>query len=455
MKHFSLVSLLGARIDDVPVHRQADVVVVGGGSAGCAAAIAARRSGASVVLIEKSGRLGGVGTAVLDTFYGFYTPGANQKVAGGIGDEIVDALLRQNAAFLRPNTYGAGSGVTYNPEVLLTVWDTFVAGSGVEILFHSLVIDVEMESEGRVRSALVANKNGISRISAPIFVDASGDADLSAFAGAAFDGAETGEKVQALTTSFRLANVDTETARSFPKEELFAAMAEAAASGAYDLPRQEGSIHRTPVDGVSIANMTRVEGVDPTDVAALSRAEIEGRRQVGEYARFLRDRVPGYRRSGLVGISMRIGVRESRRIRGDYQLTAADVLSARRFGDVIARCGAPIEDHSGGTDTVWKYIPDSGAYDIPYRVLLPTGLENVAVAGRCLSATHEAHASCRSIAQCLAMGQAAGTAAALAAARAEGYRDISVRRLQDGLIDAGAILGDPTDELARPSAQPS
>jgi hypothetical protein len=450
MKHVSLVSLLGARISDVPMTQQADVVVVGGGSAGCTAAIAASRSGASVVLVEKSGRLGGVGTAVLDTFYGFYTPGTNEKVVGGIGDEIVDALMRQDAAFIRPNTYGAGSGVTYSPEVLLTVWDELVTGSGVEVLFHSLVIDVEKEHEGTVRSVLVANKNGISRISAPVFVDASGDADLSAFAGASFDGAGTGEKVQALTTTFRLANVDTDAARSFPKEELFAAMADAATAGAYDLPRHEGSIHRTPVDGVSIANMTRVEGVDPTDVAALSRAEIEGRRQVGEYARFLRDRIPGYQRSQLVGIGVRIGVRESRRVRGDYQLSADDVLSARRFDDAIARCGAPIEDHSGGIDTVWKYIPNSGAYDIPYRVLLPSGLENVAVAGRCLSATHEAHASCRSIAQCLAMGQAAGTAAALAAAQGGIFRDISVRILQDRLVGAGAILAEPNDELAQP-----
>jgi hypothetical protein len=454
MKHVSLVSLLGERIEDVPVTRRADVVVVGGGSAGCTAAIAARRSGASVVLVEKSGRLGGVGTAVLDTFYGFYTPGTNQKVVGGIGDEIVDALMGRDAAFIRPNTYGAGSGVTYSPEALLTVWDDLVSGSGVEVLFHSLVIDVEKESEGRVRSVLVANKNGIGRISAPVFVDASGDADLSVFAGASFDGAGAGENVQALTTTFRLANVDTDAARAFPKEELFAAMAEAAASGAYDLPRQEGSIHRTPVAGVSIANMTRVEGVDPTDVAALSRAEIEGRRQVGEYARFLRDRVPGYQRSALVGIGVRIGVRESRRVRGDYQLTADDVLAARRFDDVIARCGAPIEDHSGGTDTVWKYIPDSGVYDIPYRVLLPQGIENVAVAGRCLSATHEAHASCRSIAQCLAMGQAAGTAAALATGEG-GFRAVPVRLLQDRLIDAGAVLGEPADELSRPSVRPA
>lgn len=455
MKHVSLGSLLGARIDDVPVGLQADVVVVGGGSAGCAAAVAASRSGASVVLVEKSGRLGGVGTAVLDTFYGFYPPGTNEKVVGGIGDEIVDALMGQGAAFIRPNTYGAGSGVTYSPEVLLMVWDELVTGSGVDILFHSLVIDVEKESEGSVRSVLVANKLGISRIAAPVFVDASGDADLSAFAGASFDGAGTGEKVQALTTTFRLANVDTDAARSFPKEDLFAAMAEAAASGAYDLPRQEGSIHRTPVDGVSIANMTRVEGVDPTDVVALSRAEVEGRRQVGEYARFLRDRVPGYERSELVGIGVRIGVRESRRVRGDYQLTADDVLGARRFDDAIARCGAPIEDHSGGTDTVWKYIPDSGTYDIPFRVLLPRELDNVAVAGRCLSATHEAHASCRSIAQCLAMGQAAGIAAALAADAAGRFRDVSVRVLQGRLTDAGAILGAPTGEPPPSSVRPA
>lgn len=444
-RHTSVAARLGADINSVPEIAEAvDVVVVGGGSAGCSAAIAASRGGASVLLIEKSGRLGGIGTAVLDTFYGFYTPGDNRKVVGGIGDQVVDELIAQDAAFIRPNTYGAGGGVTYNPEVLLNVWDRLVSDSGVRVLFHSLVIDViggeSDDQQRRLQGLLVANKNGIAKITTRHIVDASGDADVCAFAGAGFDGAETGENVQALTTTFRVANVDMERSRSFPKEVLFSKMREAAASGRYELPRQEGSIHHTPVQGVSLANMTRVEGVDPTDVEALSRAEMEGRRQVGEYVRFLRQEVPGYESAQLVGVGMHIGVRESRRILGDYRLTADDVLSARRFEDAIASCGAPIEDHAGGTDTAWKYIPDSGTYDIPFRVLLPSTLENVIVAGRCLSATHEAHASCRSIAQCMAMGQAAGTAVAQAANAGVALREISIGVLQDQLRADGAVI---------------
>nr|WP_204249354.1 FAD-dependent oxidoreductase [Frondihabitans sp. PAMC 28766] len=367
-KPFSIAATLGESVASVPEAASVDVLVVGGGSAGCTAAIAASRAGARVLLVERSGRLGGTGTAVLDTFYGFYTPGENRKVVGGIGDEVVAGLTARDAAFIRPNTYGAGGGVTYSPEVLVGVWDQLVTDAGVSVLFHALVIDVIPGSEaGSLSGVLVAGKNGLTRVSARYVVDASGDADVSSLAGAGFDGAETGEQVQALTTTFRLANVDEERSRSFPKEELFARMSEAAAAGRFDLPRQEGSIHRTPVAGVSLANMTRVEGIDPTDVWELSRAEVEGRRQVREYVRFLRSEIPGYEHAELVGLGLQIGIRESRRIQGDYRLTADDVLSARRFDDAIASCGAPIEDHSGGTDTVWKYIPT------PARTTSPTG----------------------------------------------------------------------------------
>lgn len=438
--HSSIAILLGDRVSDLPSLGVFDVVVTGGGSAGCAAAIAAARTGASVLLIERSGRLGGIGTAILDTFYGFYTPGQNRKVVGGIGDEVVHGLVSQGAAYVRPNTYGAGGGVTYNPEVLLTVWDSLVQSSGALVRFHTTVVDVATDGQSRVSELLLASKQGIVRVSAQLVVDASGDADVVTFAGGGFDSAATGRPVQALTTTFRVANVDDDQARSFPKEALFAAMAEAASSGKYRLPRQEGSIHRTPVAGVSHANMTRVEGVDPTDVEALSAAEFEGRAQAIEYVRFLRDIVPGYANAELVGISMGIGVREGRRIHGEYTLTAEDVLEARQFEDAIARCGAPIEDHSGGVDTVWKYIPNSGTYDIPFRSLLPRGLDNVAVAGRCLSATHEAHASARSIAQCIAMGQAAGTAVTLALKGLLPLRGIDIHSLQSCLVSDGAIL---------------
>jgi hypothetical protein len=438
---FPLAAVLRGHLDAIPAMADVDVVVVGGGSAGCTAAIAAARGGARVLIIEKSARLGGIGTAVLDTFYGFYTPGENRKVVGGIPDEVVAALTDRDAAFIRPNTYGAGGGVTYKPEELLTVWDELVCTAGAQVLFHSIAIDtIPGSAPGSIAGLLIANKNGLSKVSARYVVDASGDADVCAAAGAGFDGSATGERVQALTTTFRLANVDDAQARSFPKEQLFARMAQAAASGRFDLPRQEGSIHRTPVAGVSLANMTRVEDIDPSDVVALSGAEIEGRRQVREYVRFLQAEVPGYASAELVGVSLHIGIRESRRIRGRYQLTEDDVLSARHFDDAIASCGAPIEDHSGGTDTIWRYIPDSATYDIPFRALLPVGLSNVIVAGRCLSSTHGAHASARSIGQCMAMGQAAGTAVALALPLNVPISEVPITALQSQLVDDGAVL---------------
>jgi hypothetical protein len=185
-------------------------------------------------------------------------------------------------------------------------------------------------------------------------------------------------------------------------------------------------------------NMTRVAGVDATDPDQLSRAEREGRAQAFEYARFLRDRVPGYERAHLSGLSVQIGVRETRRIRGAYWLTRDDVLGAATFPDAVARCGAPIEEHHAGGDTRWEYVPDGGTYDIPYRCLLPREVEGVVVAGRCLSASHDAHASVRSMAQCMAMGQAAGVAAAIA--KDGDLRGVDVGALRERLVALGALL---------------
>jgi hypothetical protein len=168
----------------------------------------------------------------------------------------------------------------------------------------------------------------------------------------------------------------------------------------------------------------------------LTAAELEGRRQVREYHRFLRDCVPGFEKSVVVGTSPSIGIRESRRVIGDYQLTRDDVLSARRFEDEIALCGAPIEDHGPGGETDWQYVPGGAVYGIPYRCLLPRGVEGLLVAGRCFSATHDAHASARSMATCMAMGQAAGTAAAMGGLP----RAVEVVGLRDRLVANGALL---------------
>ena len=417
---------------------QTDVLVVGSGSAGATAAIAAARQGASVALIERYGFMGGISTQVLDTFYGFYTPGAQpRKVVGGIPDQVVDELTRREVCVLRPNTYGAGQGITYDPETLKVIWETLATQAGVRLLYHSFAVDSIVEN-GRLRGVIAASKGGLVRLLAKVVIDASGDADTAAAAGVPFEGAADGP-VQSLTTTFKVVNVDIERARAVNKETLHGLMAEAINQG-YDLPRREGSVHITPIDGVMATNLTRVREIDATDPEQLTRAEIEGRRQALEYTRFLVDKVPGYERAHLVGFSHQIGVRESRRVYGDYRLTRADVLSARQFEDNIAQCGAPIEDHHAGGDTVWEYLPAGATYGIPYRALLPQGVENLLVAGRCLSADHDAHASVRSMGQCMAMGQAAGAAAALAAESDRSPREIPVNVLRDRLRALGAVI---------------
>ena len=355
-------------------------------------------------------------------------------------------------SFERPNTYGSGTGVTYDQETLKVVWEGLAEDAGVDVLLHTWATGVRVD-DGRVSGVRSWNKGGEGSIAAAVVVDASGDADVSAMAGADYENAAAQGRVQSLSTLFRLANVDVARAAQTKKQEMWGLMRAAAASGEYRLPRLEGSWHRTPFDGVVMVHMTRIPNVDATDPVALTHAEIEGRRQVREYHRFLRDRVPGFERSVVVGTSPSIGVRESRRVIGDYQLTRDDVLAARRFDDEIALCGAPIEDHGPGGETDWQYVPGGAVYGIPYRTLLPRGVEGLLVAGRCFSATHDAHASARSMATCMAMGQAAGTAAALAVAAGCLPRRLSADDLRARLTAGGAILDAVNDPRSGAIAQ--
>ncbi len=424
-----------------------DVVVVGAGSAGATAAITAARQGARTLLLDRLAFIGGTSTAVLDTFYAFYTPGPRpRRVVGGLGWEVARRLAEAGQSFERPNTYGAGTGVTYDPEALKVLWERLADDAGVTLLLHTWATGTRVGDDGRLAAIRIWNKGGERWIEGAAFVDASGDADVCAMAGGSYDDARTSPQVQSLSTLFKLANVDVARARQVAKAELWAAMRVAAESGEYALPRIEGSWHVTPHDGVVQVHMTRVPNVDATDPEALTQAELEGRRQVQEYHRFLRDRVPGFERSAIVWTSPAIGVRESRRVHGDYRLTREDVLDGRRFDDEIALCGAPIEDHGAGGDTAWQYVRGGAAYGIPYRCLLPAGLDGLLVAGRCFSATHDAHASARSMATCMAMGQAAGSAAALAAARRATPRAIPAAEIRDRLRADGALL-EPIDRL--------
>ena len=412
------------------------ILVLGAGSAGATAAITASRMGASVTLLERYGFMGGLSTQVLDTFYGFFLPGQGmRKIVGGVPDAVVNDLFRLKSAIYRPNTYGAGQGITYDPHILKIVWEQLATHAGVKIFYHTLIVDV-LVKEGEIEGVIAAGKDGLFLQRADIIIDATGDAVAAALAGVPYESAKDGP-VQSLTTTFKLLNVDVERAIQIKKSDLHALMTSATG---YDLPRKEGSIHLTPLPGVMTANMTRVTGVDPNDMLQLSKAEIEGRRQALEYTRFLIEHVPGYEKATLGELSVQIGIRESRRIIGEYRLTREDVLLARKFDDVIAQCGAPIEEHHSGADTRWEYVPEGETYHIPLRVLIPQKISRMLVAGRCLSADHDAHASVRSMGQCMAMGQAAGTAAVISVRENSEPRSLNITHLQDALRTIGAII---------------
>lgn len=427
-----------------------DVIVIGGGSAGTSSAIAAARAGARVLLVDKLGFLGGTSTAVLDTMYGFYSPGEKAKrLITGVGSDVVDRLTELGPVLERPNTYGAGTGITYNSEHLKVVWESLCRDAGVTVLQHSLLQDVYV-SDGRVMQVLVATKAGLRRFSARTFLDCSGDADLCSFADFSLEIAGEIDPAQSLTTTFKIVNVDMERRRSITKDQLHELMEKAADDG-YQLPRKEGSDHVTPIDGMTATVMTRLPSyvvgddgpISATDPWFLSQSEHEGHRQVLEYMRFLTDRVPGYEEAALVAMSAQIGIRETRRVHGDYRLTREDVLTARQFDDQVGLCGAPIEDHRPGEGTDWVYLPEGDAVGIPLRTLIVTDASNVLVAGRCFSATHDAHASVRSIGQCIAMGQAAGTVAALSLAEGGDVRAVRPQEVRARLREDGATLEVP------------
>jgi len=416
-----------------------DVLVVGSGSAGATAAITAAQLGCRVMVVERYGFMGGTSTQVLDTFYGFYTPGSEaHKVVGGVPDQVVSRLMARNRALLRPNTYGAGQGITYDPQALKIVWEELAIAAGVQLLYHTFVVDTIMNGS-QVTGVVAVNKSGIVRINAQMIIDASGDADVAVRAGAPYEGGDDGSPMQSLTTTFQMINVNDTQARQVSKTQLHALMAEAIAQG-YELPRKEGSVHITPFAGVMVTNMTRVAQVNALDIEALTAAEIEGRRQAERYAQFLVDFVPGYQQSVLNQLSHQIGVRETRRILGAYQLTRDDVINARDAHDSIARCGAPIEDHHGGNDTVWQYLADGATYAIPFRCLIPQEVTGVLVVGRCLSASHDAHASVRSMGQCMAMGQAAGVAMAIAHDHDIAPHQVDTVTLQNAITALGGIV---------------
>jgi hypothetical protein len=279
------------------------------------------------------------------------------------------------------------------------------------------------------------------------FIDASGDAELCHLAQIPYETAGQIDPVQTLTTTFRMINVDFEKFKAAGgKQMLNLKMAEVDLEQ-YPLPRRKGSFHAMPMPGCAATVAVRVTDVNPMDSGELTDAEVEGRKQAFIFEKFVRDCVPGYENACIGGLSVHIGVRESRRVYGEYRLTRDDCMTARMFDEVVLVCGAPIEDHRQGKDgedeTQWAYVPDGQVYHVPYRTLVARDRDELWVAGRCFSATHDAHASCRSMGQTMSMGQAAGLAASLSLQQRCGAREISVASLQDQLRQLGAVLQMP------------
>jgi hypothetical protein len=446
-----------------------EVLVVGGGPSGLGAALGAAHAGAEVTLVERYGFLGGNATAALVMpLMSFHNEvraaakgqpegdglrllptdhGPGEPVVAGPLHDLLDALFSANGAV--PPSPETGYTVPFDPECYKLATLDLLDEAGVSFLFHAFASGVikQRQPDGVV----FESKSGPLVLGAGAVVDCTGDGDVAAAAGAPYGiGRESDDLTQPMTLMFRMVEFERHRFEQYVRENpeqwrgvngLWELVAEAQAAGELDLPREDILFFATPHDHEVSVNSTRVSGRG-NDVWDLTRAEWHTRHQMRQIVHFLRSRVPGFERSYDAQSGVSVGVRETRRILGDYVLTGEDVLTARAFDDAIARGSYPVDIHDpDGKGTLLKRLPLTGAYDIPLRCLLPRGTDRLLVAGRCISGTHEAHSSYRVTPTAMETGQAAGACAALAAAGGRAPREVEIAAVQAELIRQGADLG--------------
>ena len=417
-----------------------NLIVAGGGFAGVGAALAAAREGLKVMLIERGNCFGGAAvTGLVNPFMPFWSsamPDGEKKrfyLSAEIFREILNGLSEVGAL--------GTNEMTFDEEYLKLLLNRMIMRAGIKPLFHSYVTDADM-SGGTVNTITVANKSGNIQFAADYFIDTTGDGDIAAAAGfSSRVGREKDGLCQPMTLCFRLANVDMEAfGRSRPLiNPLYKELKE---QGKIKNIREDVLFFFTLTDGIVHFNSTRIVKKNPVNAFDITEAEIEAREQVFELHKFLKDLIDGFQNSRLIMTAPQIGVRESRKIEGEYILTGEDLVACVKFEDSIAAGNYDIDIHNPeGSGTSHYYFKDGEYYTIPYRCLIPKGSKNLLVAGRCVSATHEAQASIRIMPIVCCLGEAAGTAVSVAHKSGVNVSEANVSEIQNILRSNGAFIG--------------